>query len=333
MNPNEIDEYAKRKRELYFAQRTKMGACEDDRLEDVGDDRDEAKGDSLTNAEKDDEHDAKEAQRASLDKGIAESNIGYKMLLKMGWKEKTGLGKDGSGIAEPIRVDTKADRMGLGRATYEKQYTDPENIKRITLLSELAEDDEIVVKHTLKREKEEELKKVILDNFRPFYCELCDKQYKSATEFETHLSSYEHNHKKRFVEMKAMQDHKKTSNWKKKEKLNEEKEMKRYEALAKAQREKELQMELPNTTEKAESSQVSQSTSEPSIVESQPQNQSQAPTQSQTQTETEAKTEAPKVAIKMSFGLKPSSVPIARVSLGAQPPAAKKAKISFDDDD
>lgn len=31
---------------------------------------------------------------------------------------------------------------------------------------------------------------------RVFYCELCNKQYKLATEFDLHLSSYDHNHKK-----------------------------------------------------------------------------------------------------------------------------------------
>ena len=31
---------------------------------------------------------------------------------------------------------------------------------------------------------------------RPFYCELCNKQYKIATEYEAHLSSYDHGHKK-----------------------------------------------------------------------------------------------------------------------------------------
>nr|GEY32848.1 G patch domain-containing protein 8 [Tanacetum cinerariifolium] len=29
-----------------------------------------------------------------------------------------------------------------------------------------------------------------------FYCELCNKQYKLDVEFEGHLSSYDHNHRK-----------------------------------------------------------------------------------------------------------------------------------------
>jgi len=29
-----------------------------------------------------------------------------------------------------------------------------------------------------------------------FFCELCNEQYKLAMEFEAHLSSYDHNHRK-----------------------------------------------------------------------------------------------------------------------------------------
>ncbi len=31
-----------------------------------------------------------------------------------------------------------------------------------------------------------------------FYCQLCNKQYTLAMEYEAHLSSYDHNHKQRF---------------------------------------------------------------------------------------------------------------------------------------
>ena len=40
---------------------------------------------------------------------------------------------------------------------------------------------------------------------REFYCEICDKQYRTVGEMSNHLSSYDHHHKKRFDEMKKMQ--------------------------------------------------------------------------------------------------------------------------------
>ncbi|KAI5852960.1 hypothetical protein DFP73DRAFT_24569 [Morchella snyderi] len=40
---------------------------------------------------------------------------------------------------------------------------------------------------------------------KSFYCELCSKGYSRMNEFEAHENSYDHQHKKRFQEMKAMQ--------------------------------------------------------------------------------------------------------------------------------
>ena len=42
------------------------------------------------------------------------TGFGYKMLLKMGWKEKEGLGKDGEGRIEAVKVTKRADARGLG---------------------------------------------------------------------------------------------------------------------------------------------------------------------------------------------------------------------------
>jgi len=45
-------------------------------------------------------------------------------------------------------------------------------------------------------ERENKIQSEVKEIHRVFYCELCNKQYKLATEFEVHLSSYDHNHKK-----------------------------------------------------------------------------------------------------------------------------------------
>jgi hypothetical protein len=42
-------------------------------------------------------------------------------------------------------------------------------------------------------------------NPTPFFCTLCSKGYARIHDFEAHENSYDHQHKKRFAEMKAMQ--------------------------------------------------------------------------------------------------------------------------------
>ncbi|XP_041464675.1 angiogenic factor with G patch and FHA domains 1-like isoform X3 [Lytechinus variegatus] len=51
---------------------------------------------------------------ASVDRAISDSNMGHKMLKKMGWKEGQSLGKNESGIKEPIQVFLHGKKSGLG---------------------------------------------------------------------------------------------------------------------------------------------------------------------------------------------------------------------------
>ncbi|CAG8666544.1 1086_t:CDS:2, partial [Acaulospora morrowiae] len=48
---------------------------------------------------------------ASMDEHLPETNIGYKLLIKMGWKAGQGLGSSQQGRREPIRIDTKSDSL------------------------------------------------------------------------------------------------------------------------------------------------------------------------------------------------------------------------------
>jgi len=51
---------------------------------------------------------------------ISENNKGFKMLSKMGWKEGQSLGNpDYKGLTEPIKLELKTDRAGLGMANLE----------------------------------------------------------------------------------------------------------------------------------------------------------------------------------------------------------------------
>lgn len=62
-----------------------------------------------------------EQREQGLQQLIGEENKGYALLQKMGYKPGTSLGKDGSGRIEPIPVNVKSDRSGLGREEFLKQ--------------------------------------------------------------------------------------------------------------------------------------------------------------------------------------------------------------------
>ncbi len=42
----------------------------------------------------------------------SKSSFGYKMMLKMGWNEKTGLGKAGDGAVAHIRIKKRVENVG-----------------------------------------------------------------------------------------------------------------------------------------------------------------------------------------------------------------------------
>ncbi|KAL5729205.1 hypothetical protein ACHQM5_002184 [Ranunculus cassubicifolius] len=59
----------------------------------------------------------------TADKAIDESNVGNRMLRNMGWQEGLGLGKDGSGIVEPVQAQAMDVRAGLG--SQQRKPVDP----------------------------------------------------------------------------------------------------------------------------------------------------------------------------------------------------------------
>ena len=106
-------------------------------------------------------------QVPSMEKHIHSTNVGYRMLLKMGWKQGTGLGSTGQGsdvtveaapnvcgnhpaidkhfhryivvigIIDPIRINMKADTLGVGKATLDNQYHGEAVSSRKTMLAEI----------------------------------------------------------------------------------------------------------------------------------------------------------------------------------------------------
>ncbi|KAJ8360049.1 hypothetical protein SKAU_G00165740 [Synaphobranchus kaupii] len=55
-----------------------------------------------------------ESREALLHNSISNENRGFAMLQKMGYKAGQGLGKDGAGRVEPIPLNIKTDRGGIG---------------------------------------------------------------------------------------------------------------------------------------------------------------------------------------------------------------------------
>jgi len=47
----------------------------------------------------------------------AQSNLGQKMLMKMGWKEGKGLGKHGQGMSDNLRAKRREEGLGIGAKT------------------------------------------------------------------------------------------------------------------------------------------------------------------------------------------------------------------------
>ncbi|KAI5591301.1 hypothetical protein BDE02_04G069900 [Populus trichocarpa] len=58
--------------------------------------------------------DAQSYEVITADKALGESNVGNRMLRNMGWQEGSGLGKDGSGMIEPVQAQAIDRRAGLG---------------------------------------------------------------------------------------------------------------------------------------------------------------------------------------------------------------------------
>lgn len=57
----------------------------------------------------------KERLEEGLSSAISSDNKGFAMLAKMGYKQGESLGKSSTGIVEPIGIQIKSDRAGLGR--------------------------------------------------------------------------------------------------------------------------------------------------------------------------------------------------------------------------
>ncbi|KAF8099372.1 hypothetical protein N665_0245s0049 [Sinapis alba] len=189
--------------------------------------------------------DLENVEQASLDTMISSSNVGFRLLQKMGWKGK-GLGKQEQGITEPIKSGIRDRRLGLGKQEEDDYFTAEENIQRRKLDIEIEETEEIAKKREVLAERELKIQSDVKEIRKVFYCELCSKQYRTVMEFEGHLSSYDHNHKKRFKEMKEMHGASSRDDRKKREQQRQERELTKMADARKQQQQMQQNMQEDN---------------------------------------------------------------------------------------
>lgn len=65
---------------------------------------------------------------AKVEAPIPQSNIGFKLLKQMGYTPGSALGKEGSGRAEPVGIEIRRSRAGIGRLDPPKEKRKKEEI-------------------------------------------------------------------------------------------------------------------------------------------------------------------------------------------------------------
>lgn len=66
----------------------------------------------------------KETRNEGLQTSLDASNKGFAMLQKMGYKQGQSLGKANEGRVEPVPIEVKEGRGGLGRETVLKEIAE-----------------------------------------------------------------------------------------------------------------------------------------------------------------------------------------------------------------
>ncbi|KAI0307593.1 hypothetical protein B0F90DRAFT_30979 [Multifurca ochricompacta] len=175
----------------------------------------------------------------TVDTKIKSTNKGFEMLSKLGWVEGQPLGLSQDARVDPIPFHVKNDATGLGKTSQDFRMIETTVSQRRGLDSERQRNEtneqrkvrEGDVARRVARETE------ITEVLRPFYCTVCDKQFKNVAQYDEHTNSYAHHHKIRFRDMQNTQrakqntpeDHDKR---KEKERRREEKELRKIAAAA-----------------------------------------------------------------------------------------------------
>ncbi|XP_044070946.1 G patch domain-containing protein 11 isoform X2 [Siniperca chuatsi] len=81
---------------------------------------------NIKNRQKTFKEQEKESREAALQNSISNENKGFALLQKMGYKAGQGLGKQGAGRVDPIPLNIKTDRGGIGMEEVKKRKAEEE---------------------------------------------------------------------------------------------------------------------------------------------------------------------------------------------------------------
>ncbi|XP_029377406.1 G patch domain-containing protein 11 isoform X3 [Echeneis naucrates] len=81
---------------------------------------------NIKNRQKTYKEQEKESREAALQSSISNENKGFALLQKMGYKAGQGLGKEGAGRVDPIPLNIKTDRGGIGMEEMKKRKAEEE---------------------------------------------------------------------------------------------------------------------------------------------------------------------------------------------------------------
>ncbi|KAI0085639.1 hypothetical protein BDY19DRAFT_964910 [Irpex rosettiformis] len=178
-----------------------------------------------------------EREVITVDTKISSNNKGFAMLAKLGWIEGQPLGLSADGRVDPVPFVMKNDFTGLGKTTQDvrmiettvsqRRELDSERQTKETENQRKTREENVAKRHAVQSE--------ISSVLRPFYCELCDKQFQNVAQYDEHTNSYAHHHKARLRDMQAAQRASFASDGdkrKEKEKKREEKELRKIAKAA-----------------------------------------------------------------------------------------------------
>ncbi|CAG7848045.1 SubName: Full=Related to G-patch-domain Zn-finger DNA-binding protein-Laccaria bicolor {ECO:0000313/EMBL:CCA71816.1} [Serendipita indica DSM 11827] len=146
-----------------------------------------------------------EEEIATLETRIKATNIGYSMLARMGWNPGDGLGLNGTGRPDPIPFSLKNDTSGLGKTRMDFEMIDATVGQRRDLESERQTRETDEEKRTREESvaRQAAIQTEITGVLKPFYCQLCDKQFLNVGQYDEHTNSYAHHHKARMKDLNA----------------------------------------------------------------------------------------------------------------------------------